>query len=56
MALSKPARSACWTSARSWRGLICSCEAWKPIRVTARYLHEAARGVLDEVPELPEEG
>ncbi|MFI6575921.1 LysR family transcriptional regulator [Nocardiopsis sp. NPDC050513] len=28
--------------------------AWRPIGVVARYLHEAARGVLDEVPPLPE--
>ncbi|GHD17418.1 LysR family transcriptional regulator [Nocardiopsis kunsanensis] len=30
--------------------------AWKPIRVTARYLHESARSVLEDVPGLPGEG
>ena len=35
MAISKPDCSALWTSASSWRGSICSCEAWKPKRVIA---------------------
>ncbi|MFD6950415.1 LysR family transcriptional regulator [Nocardiopsis sp. TSRI0078] len=28
--------------------------AWKPIRVVARYLHQSAQSVLDDVPPLPE--
>ncbi|MFL1426915.1 MULTISPECIES: LysR family transcriptional regulator [unclassified Nocardiopsis] len=28
--------------------------AWRPIRVLARYLHQAAEDVLDDVPPLPE--
>ncbi|MDE3724961.1 LysR family transcriptional regulator [Nocardiopsis sp. N85] len=28
--------------------------AWRPIRVVARYLHQAAEDVLDDVPPLPE--